>query len=144
MEGFVRGDLDARLDEARLNSRSLAALASPRRPANPPTPATPSRVTAMREQVEARERQAKQEAEELLAKGKLNINVAVLMLSSLTIAFEDWDAVTRCRGGLEARSRPHFSFICSSDNGRQLARLFVIVAPSIPKQIDPHARGNSR
>ncbi|GMK59311.1 hypothetical protein CspeluHIS016_0703260 [Cutaneotrichosporon spelunceum] len=54
--------LASRLDEARNNSRSLAAMASPRLP--PPSPSAPSRVMAMREQLEARERQAKAVAED--------------------------------------------------------------------------------
>lgn len=77
-DGQFKGDmLDARLDEARLNSRSLAALASPRPPVNP-APSTPSRVMAMREQVEARERRAKEEAvEELRMKSEFRQTLAV-------------------------------------------------------------------
>ncbi|BEI91751.1 uncharacterized protein CcaverHIS019_0405710 [Cutaneotrichosporon cavernicola] len=62
MEDYSDDRLAFRLDEARNNSRSLAAMASPRLP--PPFPSAPSRVTAMREQLEARERHAKAAAEE--------------------------------------------------------------------------------
>lgn len=81
MDSFGKGDmLDARLDEARLNSRSLAALASPRPPPNP-SPVAPSRVMAMRQQVEAREQRAKEESEELLLKGESNLGRQLLTLA---------------------------------------------------------------
>ncbi|CAK9786810.1 hypothetical protein CC85DRAFT_286503 [Cutaneotrichosporon oleaginosum] len=62
MEDCSDDRLASRLDEARNNSRSLAAMASPR--PTPHSPTGPSRVTIMRQQLEARERQAKAAAEE--------------------------------------------------------------------------------
>lgn len=127
MEDYSDDRLASRLNEARNNSRSLAAMASPRPAHSPPAL---SRVMAMREQLEARERQAKAAAdEEERVKGESNSSL--VLTGSPLVTSEAWHVPP---WGYHARPGPHITLL---HYGKHLSRLILGVVTPVADKVGP-------